>query len=126
MNKSSKKHLGQDVDGDGVIDLGRIPIGTYIFKKGTSKTYGNILMPTAPIRLERDSNHDGVFDAKDIVKKSLEKNQYASDTYFHKGGGKNFTGSAGCQTLVAHEFTKFWKSLGQQSTFHYVLIRMSY
>jgi len=120
---ATKKHLGKDVDGDGVIDLGRIPEGTYRFKKSTSTKYGNILAPVSKIRLERDTNHDGRFDQNDTVSPKLSANEYATDTFFHKGGRGGFTGSAGCQTLEPETFELFWAVLGSQSEFHYVLIR---
>lgn len=122
-NPLKSKTMGQDADGDGVEDLGRIPAGTHRFKKGYSAKRGNILIPTESIRLERDTNHDGWFH-NDKFNAKLEGRLYAGDTFFHKGGLGGFTGSAGCQTLEGPIFQKFWDTLGNQSVFYYVLVSL--
>lgn len=124
LNPNKSKTMGQDVDGDGVADLGRIPTGTHQFKKGFTAKRGNILIPTVPIQLERDSNHDGWF-GNDVVKAKLAANLDAGDTFFHKGGRGGFTGSAGCQTLEAGVFDKFWAALESQQEFYYVIVNVS-
>ncbi len=44
--------------------------------------------------------------------------------YFHRGGKGDFTGSAGCQTIPQNDFNEFWKSLGDQKNFQYVLVNV--
>lgn len=123
LNPDKSKTMGQDVDGDGIADLGRIPAGTHPFKKGYTAKRGDILIPTVPIQLERDSNHDGRF-GNDVVKTKLAANLYAGDTFFHKGGRGGFTGSAGCQTLEASVFNEFWAALDSQQFFYYVIVEV--
>ncbi|MGB9181697.1 MAG: hypothetical protein WCB68_20875 [Pyrinomonadaceae bacterium] len=121
MNPNAKKIEGQDADGDNKADLGRIPVGTFEFRKDNHPKRGNILRPLEPIRLERDTNHDGWF-GNDQVDPKHSNNLYASDTFFHRGGRGGFTGSAGCQTLEGEVFDNFWKALGSQKKFYYVLL----
>ncbi len=122
-NPNKSASFGKDVDGDGVVDLGRIPTGTHQFKKGHSAKRGNILRPYKPIRLERDSNHDGLY-GNDKVKPGLQNNLEANDTLFHKGGRGGFTGSAGCQTLESEVFDRFWVATGSQQHFYYIIIKV--
>lgn len=114
---------GADADGDGVRDLGRLPSGSYLYRveKGHSK-YGNVLRSVAKINVQRDTNHDGYFDAMDTVTKP-EALSAGYSILFHKGGN-NITGSAGCQTLKPGVFEEFWKALGvsKQKEFWYVLV----
>lgn len=122
-NPKKSAAFGKDVDGDGVVDLGRIPAGTHQFMKGHSAKRGNILRPYKTIRLERDSNHDGLY-GNDKVKIGLQNGLDAIDTLFHKGGRGGFTGSAGCQTLEAPVFERFWAATGSQKHFYYVIIKV--
>jgi peptidoglycan hydrolase-like protein with peptidoglycan-binding domain len=116
------KAYGGDAGGDKRRDLGRIPEGVYTFAKDRSNTYGDILRPTRNIRANRDTNHDGFFDHKDLV--TNESALDAGRTFLFHKGGNNITGSAGCQTMKPSAFTDFWKALGSQSEFEYVLVHM--
>ncbi len=120
--KHAAKAYGEDANEDGVKDLGRIPAGSYDFKKEYSGTYGNVLRPVAAITAERDINHDGNFDANDVATKPSALSAGTS-MLFHKGGN-NMTGSAGCQTMPPETFGKFWNALGPQKQFRYVLVKV--
>jgi peptidoglycan hydrolase-like protein with peptidoglycan-binding domain len=118
-DKWGPKKLGQDADDDGRLDLGRIPEGVHTYVKGSSTKYGNILRSAKAITAQRDTNHDGKFNGKDLI--TNKKNLEVGDFLFHKGGN-SMTGSAGCQTMAPAVFEKFWKSLGSQQEFEYVLM----
>ncbi|HEY0078950.1 MAG TPA: LysM peptidoglycan-binding domain-containing protein [Pyrinomonadaceae bacterium] len=115
--------------GDSRGDLGRIPEGSYTFRKEFRSGFGrsqdaagrNILRPTRDIIAERDTNHDGNIDGRDPVTNRANLNS-GRTMYFHRGGRGNFTGSAGCQTLKQADFDAFWQSLGGQEEFKYVLV----
>jgi GH24 family phage-related lysozyme (muramidase)/LysM repeat protein len=115
-----------DANGDGVYDLPRLADGTYGFRKdywskgGQVQTGGNnILSGTTNQRVQRDSNHDGVWDSRDPGRNALGGQDFG--IYFHRGGDNN-TYSSGCQTLAQGDFNKFWTSLGGQSNFTYTMI----
>lgn len=118
----ARKSLGEDANSDGRLDLGRMPEGVYEFRKERSGTYGNILRPTSAIIAERDTNHDGAFNASDTVtnRAALSSGQ---TMLFHKGGN-SITGSAGCQTMPPATFERFWEALGSQRQFRYVLVKV--
>ena len=123
---------GADADGDGRRDLGRLPTGVYHYERSTSTVVGgdNVLRGASAVDLERDVNHDGVFDAADAA---LVTNRAAlSDRQtilFHRGSTAD-TDSAGCQTFPGRtDWNDFWSSLGPatganrnpQQQFTYVL-----
>lgn len=124
-----------DADRDGRGDLGRLKEGTLEYSKSRRAGFGpaqegrnNILRPTRPHAVERDSNHDGIFDRRDAAR---NKNKSALNDraamYFHRGGvaGRSGrTGSAGCQTMPQKDFNKFWDSLRGQKKFQYVLVNI--
>lgn len=113
--------MGMDVDGDGRLDLGCIPFGTYTYYRSRSAKFGNVLRSRGAIRSIRDSNHDGVFDDQDVTHPDLVQRLDVNDFLFHPGLPDR-TGSAGCQTLPPDEYSKFWNALGSQEEFLYVLI----
>jgi hypothetical protein len=121
---------GQDADGDGYDDLGRLTQGTYRYTKAVSATKGrevgndgvkHILHPDTDNAVQRDSNGDGYFNGSDTGTNNLTEGQ---TMYFHPGGATN-TFSAGCQTFQTGNWETFWTSLGDtQNTFSYVLRNM--
>ncbi len=118
----AKKSFGEDANRDGRRDLGRMPAGTYEFRKDRSSTYGDVLRPVSAITAERDINHDGAFDGKDVATNQAALSAGTS-MLFHKGG-RNITGSAGCQTMPPATFEAFWAALGNQKQFRYVLLKV--
>lgn len=117
-----------DANGDGSGDLGRLKSGTYEYTKSYAKGFGieqesgrNILRPTSANPVERDSDRDGDFDRADAAQHKRNLTD-AATMYFHRGGRGGFTGSAGCQTMPQNNFNEFWKSLGDQNKFQYVLV----
>jgi hypothetical protein len=87
--KSSRGILsGNDADGDGYVDLGRLPAGEYYYVKGDSTKWPRSLKPDRDIEVNRDVNHDGVFDENDRVQINQYKERLVND--FMKGiGTKN-------------------------------------
>jgi LysM repeat protein len=118
-----------DANNDGVYDVPRLADGTYGFRKdywsngGPVQSNGqNILSGTTNQTVQRDSNHDGVWDSRDPGRSDLSGQDFG--IYFHRGGSNN-TYSAGCQTLAQNDFNRFWSSLGSQSNFNYTLVNES-
>ena len=116
---------GANVGGDKQLDLGCLPPGSYGYKKSTSSKLGNVLRPRQTLYVERDTNRDGVFDAKDTYDaKKLAGLSSGDSVLIHKGGVDN-TWSAACQTIPKTDFGNFWKSLGKQNDFEYVLVKVA-
>ena len=109
---------GADADGDGVRDLGRLPVGAYQYERSTSTVVGgdNVLRGVRAIDLERDVNHDGVFDAND--RQLVTRPEALTDqrtVLFHRGSERD-TDSAACQTFPGRDdWGTFWASLGPTS-----------
>ena len=103
-----------DVNGDGRADQGRIPSGYYEYAKSSWK-HGFCLRATKDFRVERDMNHDGVFN-------DHAKTGGGNSMLFHQGGTYG-TGSAGCQTFPPSEWARFTAALGTaRGTLGYTLI----
>jgi hypothetical protein len=115
--------VGEDVDGDGRLDLGRIPQGIHYFHKGTSQKFGRVLRPVNGVRVERDANHDGNFSEADLSASDNPEALLRKDFLFY-AGLPDRTGSAGGQTLHPDAFDGFWEALGDQQEFHYVLVQV--
>ncbi len=108
---------GVDVNGDGRRDQGRMPAGYYEYRTGRSQRLGRVLRPTSDFRVERDTNQDGRFN-------DGRTSGGGNSMLFH-AGGRNMTGSAGCQTLAPDDFNRFWSDLhadGNPGTVGYTLI----
>lgn len=133
---------GEDANGDGRKDLGRLQDGkVYSYKRafdvrtqrfGTPENVGdgvnNLLKPVRvkdehgkpklgnPV--QRDTDHDGWFRAPDAIADRSSNDMAKSDNwtmYIHKGGN-NSTDSAGCQTLLPKEFKAMFEALGDIKT----------
>ena len=130
---SRRKIEGDDVNLDGVRDLGRLGEGTTEMLATTHPTYaggrpnGNefALRPTAESvaagtgRVQRDSNADGWFTAADVNGVQDLNNTFK----IHRGGGRN-TDSAGCQTIGGGDYGEFIAEVRrnpQQNRWQYVL-----
>ena len=119
-HSDKKKATTKDANEDGVGDLGRLPYGVYQFKKEASEHYGNILRPAQAITSERDTDHNGWFGGRDLVSRRKALNSGKS-ILFHRGGTQ-ITGSAACQTLRPTIFNAFFRALGDQQQFFYLLV----
>ncbi|MGR4862150.1 LysM peptidoglycan-binding domain-containing protein [Caulobacter sp. LARHSG274] len=111
---------GEDFNGDGRRELGRMAEGTISFQKSHSANLGDVLRPTQALGVQRDTNHDGRIDAADPRGAGRSTD---NSFLFHAGGASN-TGSAGCQTMRPGDYQAFWNSLGDQKTFNYVLVNV--
>ena len=130
---SRRKIEGDDVNRDGVRDLGRLGEGTTEMLATTHPTYaggrqnGNefALRPSAAAvtdgtgRVQRDSNADGWFTAADVNGVQDLNNTFK----IHRGGRRN-TDSAGCQTIGGGDYGEFITEVRrntQQDRWQYVL-----
>ena len=121
---------GVDITGDGVGELGRIAQGTMEMFETTHRNPSSAgstfsLRPTADAvadgagGVQRDSNHDGVFDATDPGG-SVALN----DTFKIHSGSRTNTDSAGCTTLHPHDYASFRSAVtadANQDRWQYVL-----
>lgn len=115
-----RKIDGQDANGDGRMDLGRLADGTYGYHRGEFLG-AKALIDDGGQRAERDSNHDGLFTAADARQ---NKTALSGDfgMYVHIGGSNN-TYSAGCFTLPPDQHAKFFGTLaGGQDHFNLVVV----
>ncbi|MEA9712069.1 XVIPCD domain-containing protein [Xanthomonas campestris] len=107
-----QKTEGEDVNRDNVRDLGRLAEGTTEMGRTTHPLRNHpdefALRPTDAAvangqhRVERDSNGDGWFDARDTHGVQDLNNTFK----IHRGSGRN-TDSAGCQTIGGNEYDTF-------------------
>ena len=102
--------MGQDANGDGRLDQGRLPSGSYEFTTGYSSRLGRTLNPVRDSQVERDTNQDGVFGND-----GGRMTGGGSSMLFH-AGGSSITGSAGCQTMPPDEYARFWRDLNSGGT----------
>ncbi|AWH31448.1 XVIPCD domain-containing protein [Stenotrophomonas sp. SAU14A_NAIMI4_8] len=124
-----KKTEGEDVNGDGVRDLGRLTEGTTEMRAATHPRRDHpaefALRPSSAAviagarRVERDSNGDGWFDARDT-----HGMQDLNSTFkIHRGSSRN-TDSAGCQTIGGgkyDDFIELVRGTPGQNSWQYVL-----
>ena len=121
---------GEDVNGDGVADLGRMREGTVEMLATTHPRPGGgaddfSLRPTPeavagnPQGVQRDTNADGRFDANDVNGLQPLNNTFK----IHRGSAGN-TDSAGCQTIRGADYTDFAQAVQGnpgQTRWQYVL-----
>ena len=118
--------------GDGILELGRMGTGTYEMHATThpNPTGGTdwSLRPTpAAVRtgagmIQRDSNHDGLFNDDD-----RNGRQPLNDTFKIHRGSRGNTDSAGCQTIHRDDFDGFVRAarVNGQSVWQYVLVEVA-
>ncbi len=128
-----RKIEGEDVNRDGIRDLGRLSQGTTEMLATTHPTYEAgrqtgtefSLRPSAAAvaagagRVQRDTNGDGWFTAADVNGVQDLNNTFK----IHRGSGLN-TDSAGCQTIGGGEYDAFIAEVQgnpQQNRWQYVL-----
>jgi hypothetical protein len=108
-----RKIEGDDVNGDGIRDLGRLADGTIEMRMGQHPnpidgTMDNALRPSQAAvaagqgMVQRDTNADGWFDQTDIGGV-----QDLNDTFKIHRGSRGSTDSAGCQTIYPTEYPGF-------------------
>lgn len=125
-----RKIEGEDVDGDGMRDLGRLAEGTIEMEATTHpnpRTHARefSLRPTSAAvsaganRVERDSNADGWFTDADVGRLQDLNTSFQ----IHRGSIYG-TDSAGCQTIRGDEYTDFIDAVRgdpHQTRWQYVL-----
>ena len=109
---------GQDINGDGRKELGRLVEGDYRYELQSGNFAGNRFFRATETQVaRRDSNHDGNFTAAD----GLDRTGAGRSMLIHQGGNGS-TGSAGCQTLRPGDYNALLAGLGRQTSFSYVLV----
>ncbi|MCF7222574.1 hypothetical protein [Marilutibacter chinensis] len=126
-----RRPQGEDVNGDGTRDLGRMAEGTIEMLRTTHPARGNprdfSLRPTpeqvtAPRNadlVQRDTNADGWFTQNDV-----NGVQALNDSFKVHSGSRNNTDSAGCQTIHPEDYDQFIEAVRanpQQTRWQYVL-----
>ena len=124
-----KKTEGEDVNGDGIRDLGRLAEGTVEMLATTHPRTGHrdefSLRPTPQAlaagagMVQRDTNGDGWFDARDT-----HGVQDLNNTFKIHRGSSNNTDSAGCQTIGGGQYDAFVREVRAtpgQDRWQYVL-----
>lgn len=129
---------GEDANWDRQRDLGRLPAGEYTFQRSTSDVISRgevALRVSSPATVERDVNHDGLFNQVDRDELTTVAATRGTDAVnarmsagttilFHRGGNTN-TYSGGCQTFNGRaDWDSFWQSLGpgnDRTRYRYVL-----
>ncbi|WP_349657190.1 XVIPCD domain-containing protein [Xanthomonas sp. 10-10] len=126
-----RKIEGDDVNADGVRDLGRLHEGTIEMQRAQhpnpllAGTMDNALRPTQAAvaagrgMVQRDSNADGWFDQTDV-----NGTQDLNDTFKIHRGSRGSTDSAGCQTIHADDYDAFLNAVQgnpEQTRWQYVL-----
>lgn len=129
-----RKIEGEDVNRDGVRDLGRLGEGTTEMLATTHPAYARgrqngtefALRPSAEAvadgtgRVQRDTNADGWFTAADVNGVQDLNNTFK----IHRGSGRGNTDSAGCQTISGGQHDDFIAEVRrnpQQDRWHYAL-----
>lgn len=116
--KYAARGYGNDVNGDGRKELGRLVEGNYRYELQGGTFAGNrFFRATENQTALRDSNHDGRFTGADTI----DRTGAGRSMLIHQGGNST-TGSAGCQTLRPSDFNALLGALGGQSRFSYVLV----
>ncbi len=117
---------GEDIDRNGLPDLGRLAAGSY---EMTLTTHDNprsagsdvAFRPTAAsvndrLRVERDTNGDGVFN---------RRNDELNNSFKIHSGSRTNTDSAGCQTIQPSNYLAVLAALNRSAarpSFNYVLV----
>nr|WP_165786167.1 XVIPCD domain-containing protein [Xanthomonas prunicola] len=126
-----RKIEGDDVNADGVRDLGRLHDGTIEMQMAQhpnpllAGTMDSALKPSQAAvaagrgMVQRDSNADGWFDQADV-----NGTQDLNDTFKIHRGSRGSTDSAGCQTIHADDYDAFMNAVQgnpAQTRWQYVL-----
>ncbi len=106
--------MGDDADGNGTLDQGRLKPGNYRYEPTTYKGNPAFAMQ-GDAQVDRDTNADGVFGNDGGASSGG-----ANSMLFHVGG-TDFVGSAGCQTFAPDQFQGFLAAVGGNG-FNYTLV----
>lgn len=116
---------GNDVDGDGILDAGRMREGTFEMREATHPNPGSndfALRPTVDAvengagMIERDVNGDGVFNADD----GAHRLDALDRSFKIHAGSRVDTDSAGCQTILSGaEFNTFTEAVNGTGQIHW-------
>jgi LysM repeat protein len=109
-----RKAVGVDINGDGRLDQGRLAEGTYNFQRGAYRNKDAFLSTSDQVA-ERDVNHNGLFDDN----RNSPRGNYGMHIHI---GASNNTYSAGCLTLSPEEHSKFFNTIGNQSSLTNVIV----
>lgn len=113
-----------DMNGDGKMDLGRLVVGNYRYRKREGNFMGAVAFRATRTQVaERDTNQDGNFDGND--RNRIDRTGAQRSILIHRGGSERFTGSAACQTIKPSQYPSFLSAIAisSQPEFSYVLVR---
>jgi LysM repeat protein len=94
---------------------------TIRYHKAWSSTFGNHLEPYGNPYAQRDLNRNYKFDKGE---RSYNGDWGGQAMFIHRAWATN-TGSQGCQTMEEGRFNTFWRALGGQKDFSYVLVNVA-
>ena len=123
--KKASLVAGDDVNGDGIRDAGRLREGTYFFKElPAGYLDARAFISARNQTAERDTNGDGRFLPDDVAR--IDSKHVRQSMLIHWGGGDNApiinTWSAGCQTVPKNRYASFLSAVGFNPSFFYVLV----
>jgi hypothetical protein len=130
ISANFRRAEGSDITGDGIPELGRLAEGTVELVETTHRNPSSAgtnfsLRPSATAvnngagGVQRDSNHDGLFDANDPGG-TVDLN----NTFKIHSGSRTNTDSAGCTTLHPADYSSFHDAVtadASQTRWQYVL-----
>jgi murein DD-endopeptidase MepM/ murein hydrolase activator NlpD len=122
--KRAAKGSHTDMNKDGKMDLGRLVLGNYRYRKREGNFMNAVAFRATRTQVaERDTNQDGSFDANDNNR--IDRSGAQRSILIHRGGSERFTGSAACQTIKPSQYQSFLAaiSITSQPEFSYVLAR---
>jgi hypothetical protein len=116
-----RKIEGNDINKDGVRELGRLVPGTYKYQEKPTDFAGSRAFQVSTTQItRRDVNGDGRFNKADG--NNIDTSGAGTTMYIHKGGRGGNTGSAGCQTVNPDVYQNFLNVVGNLKDFNYVLV----
>ena len=113
-----------NMNGDGKMDLGRLVLGCDRYRKREAPFLKRVAFrATKTQTVERDTNQDGNFDARDSNR--IDTKGAKRSVLIHVGDKGEYTGSAACQTIKSSQYSSFLAaiSISTQPEFSYVLCR---
>lgn len=104
------KESHTDMTGDGRMDLGRLIVGNYRYRKREGNFMGAVAFRATRTQVaERDTNQDGSFDGND--RNRIDRTGMQRSILIHRGGSERFTGSAACQTIKPSQHPSFLSAI---------------
>ncbi|MBN2362293.1 MAG: hypothetical protein JXR83_22765, partial [Deltaproteobacteria bacterium] len=94
---------------------------TVRYHKARNSNFGDHLEPSGSPYAQRDQDRDYKFEKGE---KKFRGEWGGQAMFIHRAWANN-TGSQGCQTMEEGRFNEFWRALGRQQDFSYVLVNVT-